>query len=227
MLKLNLPGPVIVFDTETGGLNPDIEVSWSVDPKKYVLGESIQGNLTKLASPILEIGAVVLNPLNLKEEEEFHRICGKSEEETFKDFMSRCSDKALEVNGFANRLEDLEKALPLKKALEDFVKWIRKAEDRFGGRAIASGQNVRFDIEMVNFACKRLGVDYQLQSHPLELTSYSQLYFALPNTPTVANYKLTTVASALNLSTENAHSALADVRMTAECIRRMFRKFCP
>lgn len=226
MLKLNLPGPVIVFDTETGGLNPTEEISWSLDESTYTVGNVVQGRLHKLSSPILEIGAVVLDPLNFEEVDEFHIICGKEEKEDFKHFLSRCTDEALKVNGFKDRLDELERAKPLSEGLKSFVSWIKKAEEEYNGWAIPCGQNVKFDIEMVNSACKRLGINYQIKSHPLELTSYSQLYFSMQDTPTVANYRLTTVAQALGISTKNAHQALSDVKMTAECIRRMFNKFC-
>lgn len=225
MLNLNLPGPVIVFDTETGGLNADDEISWSLDREHYCVGSRVQGTITKLPSPILEIGAVVLNPLNLSEIAFFHSVCGKDEDESFKDFLGRCSKKALQVNGFGTRLNELEKAKSLKQTLAEFVSWIRTYEQRFSSSFIPCGQNVRFDIDMVNMACKKLGVPFQIKTQPLELISYSQLYFAMSDTETVANYKLTTVAGALGIDTENAHSALADVRMTAECMRRMFKKF--
>lgn len=227
MLKLNLPGPVVVFDTETGGLNPTEEISWTLDHSQHLAGNSIEGKIKRLSSPILEIGAVILDPLNLEEVNEFHIICGKENTETFDHFLSRCTEKALKVNGFNERISELEKAKPLSECLNSFVAWIKKAEDSYGGGwAIPCGQNVKFDIEMINSACTRLGIDYQIKGHPLELTSYSQLFFSMQDTPTVANYRLTTVCEALGINTKNAHQALADVKMTAEAIRRMFLRFC-
>jgi DNA polymerase III epsilon subunit-like protein len=79
---------------------------------------------------------------------------------------------------------------------------------------------------MVNAMCVRHGVNYQIRTNIiLELIAYSLLYFSLPNTGSVANYKLTTVAECLGISTDEAHTALADVRMTAACLRKYFQEF--
>lgn len=223
MLNLNLPYPIVVMDTETGGLNPTDEIVWNLTRPLNKPGTKLTGTLIQPTSPIIEIGAVILNPRTLKEVGSFHAICGPEENESFESFISRCTPKALEVNGFDKRLEDLKKAMPLSKVLKNFLNWLPKEGNKI--RLIPCGQNVRFDLDMFNMAFKRYDIDYQFRAQPLELTSYSQLYFALCDTEIVANYKLTTIAAALGISTKNAHSALADVRMTAECIRRIFLRF--
>lgn len=215
--RLNLPAPIVVFDTETGGLNADDEIQYPLNIERKV-GTAITGKLVKLAAPILEIGAVVISNRNLKELKAFHSLCGPEKDETFEEFLARLDPKALEVNGFGKRLEELKAAPPLSQVLRDFVAWLPKG-------FIPCGQNVKFDYEMVNYACERFGINFQFKVQPLELTSYSQLYFALPETEIVANYKLATVSEALGISTEGAHTALADVRMTAQCIRKMFDRF--
>lgn len=223
-LQLNLQDPIVVMDTETGGLNPGDTVEWSLDRKNIELGEKVDGKFIKHAAPILEIGAIVLNPFNLEEISEFHILCGPEKNETFKSFMSKCTDDALRINGFKDRLDEIKKAKPTSEALKDFINWLPKQKN---GRPkfIPAGQNVRYDIDMLNHACMRNGVNFQIITNPLELLSFSLLYFGLKDTQIVANYRLTTVASALNINTENAHSALADVRMTAECLRKMFYRF--
>jgi len=113
---------------------------------------------------------------------------------------------------------------PIKEALERWAHWTKLGGVRYQ-RFIPCGQNVRFDIDMINSACRREGVDFQIRAQPLELIAFSMLYFALPDTGTVANYKLETVSECLGISTKGAHTALADVRMTAECMRTYFKKF--
>lgn len=224
-IQLNLPYPVVVFDTETGGLNPDDEVSWTLSRSNTALGSSISGKFVKHAAPILEIGAVILNPITLQQEAEFHSLCGPEKDESFEEFISKASPKALEVNGFKDRLDELKAAPPLSKALKDFINFLPKSQSFGKSKFIPCGQNVMFDIDMINMSCLRYGINFQIKSTPLELVSYSQLYFSLPDTQIVANYKLTTVAQALGISIEDAHTALADVQMTASCIRKMFQRF--
>lgn len=218
-MKYNFSYPIVVFDTETGGLLSASSIDWNLDPdKKYEVGSQITGHLKSVASPILELGAIIVNPQTLEEQSYFHAICGPEKDEPFDAFLARCSSTALKINGFNQRLDELKKAKPLSEVLRDFAKWLPR-------KFTPCGQNVRFDIDMVNAACSRYSVNFQIKSAPLELMSYSQLYFALPDTEIVANYKLATVSNALGISTENAHSALADVRMTAECMRKIFKRF--
>lgn len=224
-LKLNLPHCVVIFDTETGGLNPAHEISWNLDKSKYELGAEITGRLARKPSPILEIGAVKLSPLNLKETESFHSLCGPEKDQEFDVFIKNCNPEALKVNGFKDRLDELREAPPTSEVLKNFLKWLTPTGSSRPEKFIPGGQNCRFDIDMVNMAFDRFSINYQIRTNPLELVSYSQLYFALPDSPTVANYKLTTVASALGISTEGAHTALADVRMTAACMRKIFARF--
>lgn len=223
-LQLNLQDPIIVMDTETGGLNPAESVEWSLDRSNIKIGNQIFGKFVKHAAPILEIGAVILNPFNLEEVSEFHGLCGPEKTEPFKSFIAKCSDDALRINGFKDRLDELKAAPPTSQVLNNFIQWLPKTKT---GRPkfIPAGQNVRFDIDMINHACMRFGINFQMIHNPLELISFSLLFFGLKDTEIVANHRLTTVSAALGISTENAHSALADVRMTAECLRRMFHRF--
>ena len=223
-LQLNLQDPIIVFDTETGGINPDDVIQWSLIRSKIKPGDKVDGRLVKQPSPILEIGAVRLNPFTMEEEDEFHAICGPEKGETFKTFIGKCTTEALQINGFIDRFDDLKKAKPTSEVLKDFIAWLPKTKT---GRPkfIPSGQNARFDIDMVNHAFLRYGINFQIYRQPLELMSFSLLFFGLKDTQIVSNYRLSTVASALGISTENAHTALADVRMTAECLRKIFYRF--
>lgn len=218
-IKYNFSYPIVVIDTETGGLNSSHGIDWNINPElKYKVGSEVSGKLKYVAAPILEIGAIILNPQTLEEENSFHSICGPEKKENIKEFLNKCTETALQLNGFIDRTAEIKTAKPLSQVLNDLSKWVPR-------RFIPCGQNVRFDIEMINAACMRYNINFQIKGVPLELTSYSQLYFALPDTEIVANYKLSTVANALRIPTTGAHSAMADVRMTAECIRKIFNRF--
>jgi DNA polymerase III epsilon subunit-like protein len=223
-LELNLQDPVVVIDTETGGLNPSEAVEWNLDRSNIQIGDKIAGKFIRHAAPILEIGAIILNPFNLEEVAEYHSLCGPEVNEPFDKFMAKCTPEALRINGFKDRTQELKKAKPTSQVLSEFINWLPKTK---GGRPkfIPAGQNARYDIDMINHACMRFGVNFQITHYPLELMSFSLLFFGLKDTEIVANHRLTTVAAALGVSTEKAHTALADIRMTAECLRRIFSRF--
>jgi DNA polymerase III epsilon subunit-like protein len=219
-LKLVYSEPIVVFDTETGGLNPTFEIDWDIS-RTLKAGDTIQGTVKTVYAPILEIGAVKLSQFTFEELDQFYSLCGPEQGQTVDDLLALCSSGALEVNQLDKRKDELAKAPPLSVVLKKFISWATKESKQF----IPAGQNVRFDIDMINASCKRLGIDYQIFNPPIELRDFSAFYFALPDTPIVANYKLTTVASALGIKTDGAHHALVDVKMETECLRRIFRRF--
>ena len=221
-LSLNLGSPIVVFDTETGGLNEVNEIEWDITKElSCKSGDEVKGIVKKVYAPILEIAASKVDPFSFKEVDSFYSLCGPEKNETINDLLNRCEQEALDINGLDKRLDELEKAPSLSEVMQKFKDWATKESKYF----IPSGQNVRFDINMVNATFKRYGINYQIFQTPLELRTLSLVYFALPDTPVVANYKLTTVSEALGISTEGAHEALEDVRMTSECIKIILRKF--
>jgi DNA polymerase III epsilon subunit-like protein len=216
---LNFNYPIIIVDTETGGLNPNFEIAWEVGGAKP--GDKITGTVLNVAPPVLEIGAIALNPKTLKEEAEFHAICGPEPETTVDQLLSRCHARALDVNGFREKKTELAKASPLSRELQNLASWLSKQ-----GKHVLAGQNVRYDILMINAAARRAKVSLELARYGgqiLELQTLSVLHFGLLGTP-LKSYKLTSVAEALEVQTEGAHSAMADVRMVAECLRRILKK---
>jgi len=227
-LQTNFSQPVVVFDTETGGLNHEPEISWNLDPSiKRDKGCRIDGTITAPAAPILELASVRLSPITLEEVDYFHTYIGPNKGQSLDEYLAKCHPIALQVNGFGKgeRRKKLQNAPTSKEALTAWIKWLKFGSNRYQP-FLPCGQNVRFDINMVNAACIRSGLDFQIKTnHILELISYSLVYFSFPNTGSVANYKLTTVAECLGISTSKAHTALADVQMTAECLRRFMREF--
>lgn len=230
--KVNFSYPIVVFDTETGGLLGSAKVQWNLNADLNKPGEKITGEVIAPPAPILELGAVLLNPITLEEEASFHTYCGPDEGEDLDGLISRCDAEALRINGFdsGERKEALRTAPPMKEALENWIKWLKVSTDskhqgNVPKKFIPCGQNVRFDIDMVNSACQREGIRFSLKTQPLELINFAMVYFGLPHTGSVARYRLEVVAEALGISTADAHTALADVRMTAKCLRIFLDEF--
>jgi len=229
-LRVNFSYPIAVFDTETGGLEPDPVIDWDLTTDVSKPGQKVEGKVKIPAAPILELAAVILDPVSLEEISSFHTYCGPAEGETVAQLLDRCSPEALEVNGFdsGKRREALKTAPSQKAALQSWVDWLITNTDsrgRYPKKFIPCGQNVRFDINMLNSSFRRAGIDFQLKSQPLELIGFSMLYFGLPNTGSVARYSLEVVAQALGISIDDAHTALADVRMTAKCLKTYVKAF--
>ena len=228
-LKVNFSYPIVVLDTETGGTNPDPVIDWNLNVDTSTTGQELRGKVRTPPAPILELAAIVLDPITLKETGHFHSFCGPRKGESVDGLLKRCHPKALEVNGFGSgeRKEALRSAPTMKDALLDWVNWLKFGNNNLTrpSRFIPCGQHVRFDIDMINSACVREGIDFEIASQPLELITFSMLYFGLPSTGAVANYKLSVMSEALGISTEGAHTALADVRMTAQCLRLYLKRF--
>ena len=229
--RVNFSYPIVVFDTETGGLSSSAQVRWNLNVDLSKTGEKITGEVLKPPAPILELGAVLLNPITLEEEDSFHTYCGPNDGESLEGLISRCDAEALKVNGFdsGERRDALASAPPMKEALENWIKWLRKATDskhhNMPRKFIPCGQNVRFDIDMLNSAFQREGIRFSMKTQPIELINFAMVYFGLPHTGSVARYRLEVVAEALGISTADAHTALADVRMTAKCLRIFLDEF--
>ena len=209
--------PIIIMDSETGGLSPQPEIRWLSN--KFEKGSKVEAVVIEPASPILQISAVKLNQSTLKEEDNFDTLVGPDEGESIEEYISRCQPRALQVNGLGEKKDLLEKAPPLKEAMSRFLRWLPKPWEY-----LIAGQNVQFDLNFFNAKLEELGRDERFYGQPLELLAFSRLYFSLPDTSIVANHKLETIASALGIKTEGAHDALVDCRMTAEVMRIIFKR---
>lgn len=115
--------------------------------------------------------------------------------------------------------EDLVNCRGEIAVLEDFCSWIVGNEvDTFltyNGRA--------FDLPMLNERCKKCGIDFDgfagicyacLDGKDLVFEAKKKNLYNLQSLG--RKWKLTLVAEKLGISTENAHDALADVRMLKE-----------
>lgn len=117
--------------------------------------------------------------------------------------------KALEVNGYTP-----EKWADAKPAVEVFPRVAELLTD-----CIIAGQNVRFDVGFINATCKRLGIDARVDYH-----LYDTCTLALEHLkPWLESISLVPVCKALGIPTDQAHSAMGDVRMSIEVDRQLRR----
>lgn len=218
-LEFAFSTPIVVLDSETGGLIPKEEVKWKRQ-KEFAIGQKLYGEVRSTAAPILELAAVRLNPKTLEEESYFHTFIGPNSGETVEELFNRCHPKALQVNHLDEKKEEFVNAPNLSQAVQNFMYWLPGFR-----QYVIGGQNVQFDISFLNAAFEQVGKEERFIGQPLELQVYSKLYFSLPDTPVVADHKLETVCSALGIDIEGAHNALFDCRMTAEAMRKIFKRF--
>lgn len=128
------------------------------------------------------------------------------------------SEQALEVTGVSR--EDLESyqdsSLAYKELVDIFAKYIDKfnKEDKF----VIAGQNVKFDIDVLNRFFKRhndnyLGSFLNFKQVFDTLSVYTALEIA-EVVPKLDNHKLETLCKTFGVELSNAHNSLADVRAT-------------
>ena len=142
------------------------------------------------------------------------------------ELFSNCSGKkieqrALEVNGF---LEEDIKSFPspfdmYRKLIDIFDTYISKF-DR-GDKFIAGGYNVDFDMIFIRQLWKESRDNYFGSWFGFGHIDPSQIirFLQYSGKPFKAQAKLVDIANSYGISIENAHDALADVRMTIEVVK--------
>lgn len=229
MFLVNFENPIVIFDTETGGINHSDVIEWDFPTLErfnfYKPGQEVRGIIKEAANPILEIAAIKYNPKNFNKIDSFHSYLGPEHNQTFEEYLATCNPEALRINKLGDNLDLIRNARPGSEVLVDFIKWAVGNHKYF----IPCGKNIDFDIKMVQSACTKFcisnGLNYRNMGYPLELMSYAIYYFNLPDTPIIPNYELSTICAALGIDSSRAHEAMFDVEMTAECFKVIFKKF--
>lgn len=228
MFLVNFENPIVIFDTETGGINDSEVIEWNIPTLNkfnfYKAGDRVTGVVKSAANPVLEIGAIMYNPKNFKEVSRFHEYLGPEKQQSFEEYIDSCTRLALEKNTLINKLHLLKNARPGSEVILDFIQWATSTSKYF----IPAGKNIDFDIRMLQSSCARFsihrGLSYKNMSYPLELMGYAIYYFSLPDTPIIPNYELSTICNALGIDNRRAHEAMYDVQMTAECFKIIFKR---
>jgi len=130
------------------------------------------------------------------------------------------SEQALEVTGM-NR-EQLDSFQSPKKAYEELVEIFSKYIDKFNkdDKFIIAGQNVKFDIDVLNRFFRRNNDNYlgSFLNYKQVFDTLS-IYMALEIAdvvPKLENHKLETICKIMGVELSNAHNSLADVKATKE-----------
>ena len=130
------------------------------------------------------------------------------------------SDQALEVTAMTR--EQLDSFPSPKKAYEELIAIFSKYIDKFDreDKFIIAGQNVKFDIDVLNRFFKRnndnyLGSFLNYKQVFDTLSVYTALEIA-DVVPKLENHKLETICKIMGVELSNAHNSLADIKATKE-----------
>ncbi len=160
-------GNVVVFDTETTGLNIDTDEIIQIACRKIDRFGNELDRYTTLVKASKSVG----------DSEKVHHI----------------SDKDIQ-----------EKGMNKKEALQKFLNFTRGA--------VVVGQNVTFDIAIMNSELERVGLPI------LDNAFYDTLVIARRHINGVKNYKLETLTNHLKLPTVGYHDAMEDVIATSNLL---------
>ncbi|MGB6129462.1 MAG: 3'-5' exonuclease [Psychrilyobacter sp.] len=162
-------------------------------------------------SAMFQISGVI--EIDGEEKEEFDIFCKPHE-------GADISEQALEVTGMSR--EELESFQSPKKAYEELVEIFSKYIDKFNkdDKFIIAGQNVKFDIDVLNRFFRRNNDNYlgSFLNYKQVFDTLS-IYMALEIAdvvPKLENHKLETICKIMGVKLSNAHNSLADVKATKE-----------
>lgn len=134
---------------------------------------------------------------------------------------------ALKVNGCTE--EEMRGFAAPIDVCDQFINLMARYVDRYdrNDKLQVVGYNVRFDLDMIDAWVRRCGESF-LWSYlgpypvdPLPLLAHLR-YLGLISVP---NFKLTTIAEALGVPIDNAHDALADIKMTRAVLRKLHQLY--
>ena len=191
---------IIVFDFETGSVDPHTTVP-------------------------LSLSAMVYNPRNLEpiSGATFDSLMRPKDDE-----WDKIEDAALKVNGL--KRDELAKAPEREAVWNQFVGFVNRFRKNKShtGAPIPAGQNIKgFDLIIIERLCQEHGPlkkgrqDLFNTRTQIDLLDISFLWFENQKIP--ENYRFDTLREHFGLSKEGAHSSKVDVEQTGEMIMRFIR----
>jgi DNA polymerase III epsilon subunit-like protein len=175
---------------------------------------------------LTQIGALIVHPRSLKVVDQFNQECCPEfdDEKAIALGLDPVSDEALQVT--RKTREHLLTQPPEKIVFEKFVNFIKKYTMGTGsyGAPIPCGYNIiNFDMKIT----ERLQEMHKVKSLFNTLNKidfYDHFWFWTENNPDIQARKLSNAGEWMGLPEEmmaNAHDAMVDVRITANCILKM------
>lgn len=198
----------IVFDLETGGLDPDHNEAISIAGKAY--------------------NCRTLEPYPADQGGEFDSLMCPL-------YPDRLQDEALKVNGitreqlFGNKDKGIPPAPDQKLVFQQFIAWVNRYNPKKSpfGAPIACGKNIRdFDMRFIVNLLKLHGAKKEktLLFHKRTLVDLEDQMFAwFENEKEPANMKMDTLRDFFGLSKEGSHSAIVDTRQTGALIMKFLK----
>jgi len=115
--------------------------------------------------------------------------------------------RALEVNGYT---KEAWAGAPSQQEV-----WQEVYDRGLFSECIVAGQNVKFDVGMIDASFKRAGIDIRIDYHTYDTCTLALAHLK----PFVKSISLVPTCIALGIPVRDAHSALADIRMAMEVDR--------
>lgn len=191
---------IIVFDFETGGLDPTHHEAVSLAGKAY--------------------NARTLEPYPIEQGGEFYSLMKPL-------YPDRLQDEALKVNNLTK--DELDKAPDQKIVWNQFITWVKKYNPKGTQYTapIGAGKNIRsFDmkfVEVLNLLHSKSKEKTVLFSNYRYIDLQDFLFYWFENSNDFKNEKMDTLREYFNLKGQQAHSAIGDVRDTGELIMRFLK----
>lgn len=164
-------------------------IDWSRVPDEFVVYDLETTGLDATTDDILEIGAIRFNK---------ERYIQTSVIDTFQTFIKRetaIPPEITRINGITDQM--VSEGNTLEKALKDFFK--------FAGQSKLVAFNAPFDEDFIELSCERINLEL-----PRRLNTACVLYMARKRISGLPNYKLRTLAKALNIDPKGSHQAVND-----------------
>ena len=137
--------------------------------------------------------------------------------------------KALEINSI--KIEDVRNAMPRAEVWKEFARFVNKYNPKGlpTSAPIPAGQNIKnFDLHIAERLCREnniLNRDKKPflfnQRNQLDLVDITFLWFE--NNDELANHKMDTLRDYFSITKDGAHSAMVDVKQTADLIVRFMK----
>lgn len=197
---------------------------------KIVVFDFETGGLSCLKNPAMELGLITLDQITLEEEIQYETLI-----KPYKGLAGELlvlDPKALEVHGISQARCEREgrSTEEVVKQLIALFKKIRPPRDTTGlNKPILSGHNVMFDVGFLDYLFKIH--NERLTEHVLSNNGHiiawdtQQIAGMAWNTSGDGKYNLGACSERAGLGNFLAHSALSDVRVTADLLRHFLRNF--